>query len=155
MAQFSEKAERLLRKAGWYPGRNTDISGIVEEFQAIGCELFPVAREFLEEFAFLEIAYIFDTQRSLIGLVHFDPIRASGRYERVEEVYAQIVGKPLCIIGELEQDVLMMDPEGRVYNGLGTYLFLMNYTWVEAMNNMFSGEDLRFEKRLSPPPDQP
>lgn len=143
----------MLREAGWYPGRKADISGIVEEFQAIGCELFPVAREFLEEFAFLEIA--FTTVRGLTRYVHFDPIRASGRYERVKEVYAQIVGKPLCIIGELEQDVLMMDPEEQVYNGFGKYFYLMNQTWVEAMNTMFSGEDLRFEKRLSPPPDQP
>ena len=155
MVQFSEKAERLLRGAGWYPGRKTDISGIEEEFQEIGCDLFPVAREFLEELAFLEIVYIFDTQRSLTGLVHFDPIRASGWYERVEEVYARTIGRPLCIIGELGQDVLMMDPEGRVYNGFEEYLYLMNQTWVEALNNMFSGEKLKFEKCLSPPPDQP
>jgi hypothetical protein len=153
MARFSEKAERLLREAGWYPGRKADISGIVEEFQAIGCELFPAAREFLEEFAFLDTAYT--TDRGLTRYIHFDPIRASGRYERVEGVYSQIVGKPLRIIGGLGQDVLMMDPEERVYNGFDEYFYLMNHTWVEAMNNMFSGEDLRFEKRLSPPPDQP
>ena len=47
-----EIAKQQLRKAGWYEGRKIDLTKYEEAF---GCELFPAARKFLEEYGDLDI----------------------------------------------------------------------------------------------------
>lgn len=48
-------AKQQLRKAGWYEGRKIDLSKFEEEYAKLGCELFPAAKKFLEEFGDLDI----------------------------------------------------------------------------------------------------
>ncbi len=43
-------AKQQLRKAGWYEGRKIDLTKYEEAYAKIGCELFPAARKFLEEY---------------------------------------------------------------------------------------------------------
>lgn len=50
-----EIAKQQLRKAGWYEGRKIDLTKFEEQYAKIGCELFPAARKFLEEFGDLAI----------------------------------------------------------------------------------------------------
>lgn len=48
-------AKQQLRKAGWYEGRKIDLTKYEEAYAKIGCELFPAARKFLEEYGDLDI----------------------------------------------------------------------------------------------------
>ena len=50
-----EIAKQQLKKAGWYEGRKIDLTKYEEAYAKIGCELFPAARKFLEEFGDLAI----------------------------------------------------------------------------------------------------
>ena len=43
-------AKQQLRKAGWYEGRKIDLTKYEEAYAKIGCEIFPAARKFLEEY---------------------------------------------------------------------------------------------------------
>lgn len=45
-----EKVVYLLKKSGWYEGRKTDISKLVEMLEEAGFEVFEKAREFMTEF---------------------------------------------------------------------------------------------------------
>lgn len=44
----------LLKKSGWYEGRNVDISGFEQQCKEQGIELFDSAKKFLEEFIGIE-----------------------------------------------------------------------------------------------------
>lgn len=48
-------AKQQLRKAGWYEGRKINLTKYEEAYAKIGCEMFPAARKFLEEFGDLAI----------------------------------------------------------------------------------------------------
>ena len=48
-------AKQQLRKAGWYEGRKIDLTKYEEAYAEVGCELFPAARKFLEEYGDLDI----------------------------------------------------------------------------------------------------
>ncbi len=48
-------AKQQLRKAGWYEGRKIDLTKYEEAYAKIGCEMFPAARKFLEEYGDLDI----------------------------------------------------------------------------------------------------
>ena len=50
-----EIAKQQLRKAGWYEGRKIDLTKYEEEYAKLGCELFPAASKFLEEYGDLDI----------------------------------------------------------------------------------------------------
>ena len=47
---LTDIAKQQLKKAGWYEGRKIDLSKYEEAYAKIGCELFPAARKFLEEY---------------------------------------------------------------------------------------------------------
>ena len=47
---LTDIAKQQLRKAGWYEGRKIDLSKYEEAYAKIGCEMFPAARKFLEEY---------------------------------------------------------------------------------------------------------
>lgn len=52
---LTDIAKQQLRKAGWYEGRKIDLSKYEEAYAKLGCELFPAARKFLEEYGDLDI----------------------------------------------------------------------------------------------------
>lgn len=131
---LSDKAKEMLSKEGWYPGRKVDISKVVDELEV--CELFDAARVFLTEFYGIELRYVINETQNIWGLLHFDPLRASGRCERVMYVYSIAIDKPLCIIGEMEQDVLVMDSDGKIYNVFEYDFFLTGDTSYEAIENI-------------------
>lgn len=57
---LTDIAKQQLRKAGWYEGRKIDLTKFEEQYAKIGCELFPAARKFLEEFGDLKICDKFE-----------------------------------------------------------------------------------------------
>ena len=48
-------ATQQLLKAGWYPGRNVDISDQIEFWESLGYKSFDAAIKFMEEFGKLQI----------------------------------------------------------------------------------------------------
>jgi hypothetical protein len=55
---FSNVSQRVtddLAAAGWYPGRQIDLSHFQEKLRQAGYELFPAATEFMAEFGNLEV----------------------------------------------------------------------------------------------------
>ena len=52
---LTDIAKQQLRKAGWYEGRKIDLTKYEEGYAKLGCELFPAARKFLEEYGDLKI----------------------------------------------------------------------------------------------------
>lgn len=52
---LTDIAKQQLRKAGWYEGRKIDLTKYEEAYAKLGCEMFPAARKFLEEYGDLDI----------------------------------------------------------------------------------------------------
>lgn len=105
---LTDIAKQQLRKAGWYEGRKIDITKYEEEYAKIGCELFPAARKFLEEYGDLDIQdkYISPVKdkngnpttsinRSLINVANC----CGHRDRKLEEMVDKLFGQKILRVG--------------------------------------------------------
>ena len=106
-----DTAKQQLRKAGWYEGRKIDLTKYEEAYAKIGCELFPAARKFLEEYGDLDIQdkYISPVKdkngnpttsinRSLINVANC----CSRRDNELEEMVRNLFGQKVLKVGLID-----------------------------------------------------
>lgn len=91
-----DEMERILRRAGWYAGRQSDLS----EWESYGMPLFPAARAFLSEFGGLTFTDAEFGRRPLNRLIDFrpDPMYREATDAELEK----IAGERLYTIGSLD-----------------------------------------------------
>lgn len=113
---FSKETDALLIEAGWYKGRKIDIHEIEAWLTEEGYPIIPAVRDFLQEFGNLYIFYPALPSGAHKSRLHFDPVEAGESYAPfVTGVCSKIVGESVCVIGEDNQDMLMMGESGKVY----------------------------------------
>src|SRR5688572_8275606 len=107
---FPDKTLRALKQAGWYSEREVNINQWVDILIAQGFEIFPAVQDFLKCFGGLIIRYEFTEGTDVIKYqMHFD-IEEVCKEEIQEDAsyFSQVVGTPLCPIGNYDVDMLMM-----------------------------------------------
>ncbi|MGN0471049.1 MAG: SUKH-3 domain-containing protein [Acutalibacteraceae bacterium] len=114
---FDEKVKAVLEKAGWYEGRNIDISQQLFVLNDLGFEVFDKAIEFFKQYDQLKIPRLYDTNysggTSLNDFNHFNMlmmvqyIYTSKGNERTNRV------KALCSIKGCDEKIL---PIGSLHN---------------------------------------
>lgn len=113
--RFSDETEADLRRAGWYPGRKTDVEAWRPHLEASGFVFPDVVVRFLEEFNGLSFPYRGSGITRAKEAVEFDPFLAVGEENRFAQVGAGI-GRVLAPIGELDNRwFLGMDDTGGIH----------------------------------------
>jgi hypothetical protein len=114
---FTPETEKLLRRAGWYPGRQ-----VLDKVKlAEGFTLFPAAKSVLDEFGGLIIGERGPGRAKAKAVIEMDP--SSGEHlVETYKAYEHDQGVLLYPIGSehLEIVYLLIDAEGRCYLNVDT-----------------------------------
>jgi hypothetical protein len=116
MAELSPESQTVLRDAGWYPGRQVDISTWMARLEAGGVVAHDAARSFLAEFGGLTVDISGPGVNRMREPFELDPLLCSGEEDRFLEWSADIECS-LFPIGVLDMGryFLGIDEEGEVY----------------------------------------
>ena len=119
---LTDIAKQQLRKAGWYEGRKIDLTKYEEEYAKIGCELFPAARKFLEEFGDLKICDKFEFPYIKEGVLYNEsstqwPICTGHRDLELEKLIDELYGQKILGVGALEycEIYIYISEDGRFF----------------------------------------
>lgn len=103
--------DRVLRNAGWRPGRKINTSVWRDRLEMSGFVWTEAAEHFLSEFGGLVINQSGPGISCARGSFEFDPLLAEGEDDRFAE-WALVLGEPLSPIGELDHGRLFLGISG-------------------------------------------
>jgi hypothetical protein len=115
MDDYTIETERVLRDAGWTPGRRVDTGELRRRLEQFGFVVSEAAERFLSEFG----GPVFDISGPGISRAResfeFDPLLNEGEDDRFTE-WSETIGEPLTPIGELDQRYsLGISESGEIY----------------------------------------
>ncbi len=111
-----DEVERVLRAAGWQPGRQVDTTAWRQDLEKSGFRMHDGAERFLAEFGGLKV----DVRGPGVSVARvpfeFDPMLADGEDDRFAE-WGDDIGQALFPIGALDQGqfFLGISASGEVY----------------------------------------
>ncbi len=110
------EVERILRGAGWEPGRHVDTSTWRHLLEGDGFVMHEAAERFLGEFGGLSVEYGGAGISRAREPFEFDPLLGLGEDDRFSE-WGEVIGKSLFPIGELDRGrfFLGIDEAGAIY----------------------------------------
>jgi hypothetical protein len=116
MARFSAETDRVLREAGWAPGRRVDIQRWVVPLAAEGFRVQAAAEQFLSEFGGLAVNVSGPGLTAAREPFSFYPTSCSGEEDRISE-WGIDLGKNFYPLGEFGQRrfLLVIDETGEIY----------------------------------------
>jgi hypothetical protein len=152
----SPEAEPVLRRAGWSPEREVDISQWTESLRLDGNQVFPIAAEILRSYGGLSFRgspdkggprHEFD-----VNPVHW--YRERDRLEGIESV----TGRRACPLGETsEAAMLAVLEDGTVVGDLDGCILQIAENWKGALDNLIlgRGEDILLAEDYEPVEPRP
>jgi hypothetical protein len=134
MYHFSEETLTVLKKNGWTEDRHVDITDYEAYFAETQQPVSDIIREFLRSFGGIE-AITYNKQFHIeIDLFRINP-RLVGC--QILHVYAEKwIQKPLCGVGESDNDIFAMTPEGESFVIFDAYVFKIGNTVEEAVETL-------------------
>lgn len=138
--RWSAETDRVLRAAGWYPGRSVPT----EQWESTlrehgGFEIHPAARRFLAEFGGLAVDQEGPGVTMARAPFRLDPLAAEWDDE-IFDVLSEEAGVPLYPIGDAmrRNSYLGIAPNGAVYIGMDSVALLAE-TPDEALRKLVEG----------------
>ncbi|MGK4582246.1 SUKH-3 domain-containing protein [Kitasatospora sp. HPMI-4] len=126
--RFSDEVERVLRAAGWEPGRNVSIEPWRRMFEGSNLHMHEAAEHFLSEFGGLTVNPDGPGISRAPTQFELDPGLADGEEERFSE-WSEEIGETIVPIGELDR--------GRYFLGIDTSARIYIVTdWVSSFGEM-------------------
>ena len=153
MARFALETETVLRNAGWAPGRQTDISAWVAEWEKVGVSAHDAAQSFLREFGGLSVDISGPGITVARTPFELDPEQCEGEDDRFLD-WSEDIGHSLFPIGVLDMGryFLGIDENSEVY---ALELWVASYGRMpEAMDNLITGVRPVFIRELRTPRGQ-
>lgn len=143
MPELSKTTQKLLERAGWFPGRRIDISRYEEVLRTSRSPVHECVREFLSEFGGLHVETLKKGRD-----FHADPCLAASEFYIDDEglsEYNITVGAALCCVGVASRAhmMLLMDQSGRMYGVVDDLIYVIGDTPHAALELLCSGEPLR------------
>lgn len=146
--EFRESTIKLLRAAGWRPGRTIAVDAFERALAREGHPMPPIVGEFLGQFGKLKIT-VRPGPRYTRDQLRLNPCLAMEiTSAHVWGRYSARIGAVVCPIGAYNylHDMLMMTADGRVYGGYDQYLDLVGRSGEEAIDNILRGEEMWYEQ---------
>lgn len=156
----SPEAVVILRRAGWSPEREVDISEWVERLRSDGNDVFPIAEAILRSFGGL----CFRGDRPKRPTRHdfeIDPAYWYGERDRLEDI-EEITNSRACPLGITSgAAMLAVLEDGRTITDLDGCILLIARSWREALDNLILGQGEHvllaedYDKPVQPRPWRP
>ena len=144
MNQFSEQVAEILLKGGWHLGRRVPTDRFVDALKKEGFPIFESVVKFLGEFGGIRCTN--DKLPSpAVSDVHFDAVEASsGQAPYVEENYSRVIKRELCVIGEADNNylLLLIDKSGCFFAGCEEELSYLGNNQFIAIEALFDDSEL-------------
>lgn len=144
MTRFSRQSERVLRKAGWYPGRQvTELVSMWKSHPFIAdLEMFETAERFLLEFGGITVTQSGPGVTLARSPFKIDPTLAYYQSDLFKK-FGRMVDTRLYPLGEAADRwyYLAIGENGRVYYVMED-IMLAGYTADEALENLLIGRDV-------------
>ncbi|WP_066875012.1 SUKH-3 domain-containing protein [Clostridium mediterraneense] len=121
---MNKRTETLLKKAGWYEGKKIDISNIVKIYEESGKEVFPKAKQYLEEFGNIIIytKSIVDRKKMIpFHILDVEYLFERGYYEGLARQLELTLGEKVLKIGATSgyENHLYISESGNFYDSFG------------------------------------
>ncbi|MEU4065899.1 SUKH-3 domain-containing protein [Streptomyces wedmorensis] len=111
---WSSEVERVLREAGWHPGRAVDTTGWKQQLEQDGFRSHAAAEDFLRELGGLAVGHGGAGITRAREPFDLDPLLALGEADRFDE-WSEEIGHRLFPVGELAGGLLGLDEDGELY----------------------------------------
>ncbi|MGW1246567.1 SUKH-3 domain-containing protein [Streptomyces sp. NPDC002535] len=113
---WSPEVERVLREAGWHPGRVVDATCWKQQLEQEGFRSHAAAEDFLREFGELAVGHGGAGITRAREPFALDPLLALGEADRFDQ-WSQEIGHRLFPVGELADGLafLGLDEDGELY----------------------------------------
>lgn len=137
-----EKVNVILNQAGYFKGRKTDISTILRMYEECGYCYNVIQKQFIEEYAYLEIPYIHPIWKQEVSL-RLNPIEAQKAITMdVVEEYNEFIQDNLLIIGDIEMEnlTLFISEKGFYFAGYDDCLINWGDNFEVLLNKLILGE---------------
>lgn len=134
----------LLHEAGWFPGRNVDVTGDLAVLTAEGFEITTAAHDFLREYSGLDITW--ETKDN--------PLIVNGATVARDadvgwcEAYSTEIGSRLVPVAEYAHMTLYVDPDGGLWGGVGNEYGQVGSSLVDVIERIFLKPGQGFDRRL-------
>lgn len=157
MTSFSQTTTKILKQVGWFSERQIEIDPLVQELEKNGFEVYLTVKEFLQEFAGIQIP-LPSTKRDYhlnvdpqTAMEYFDgtpihPLRI--KFETENNATSCIIGYSNCDMME----TLSMDASGRVFGThiYGDFTLYGNSGSHFIENYLMRGDKDIFRRKISP-----
>jgi hypothetical protein len=133
-----DDAERLLRQAGWHPGRRQDITAIRELLETRGYDIPATTEDFFQEYDGLVIRFERHNREDSINF-SVERVCAIADPEWIT-YYGSQLGTPLTPVGfaNFEHLVIMQSSDGSFYVGYDEFFARVGATPLEMIRNIVS-----------------
>lgn len=136
MSEVSKHTQEVLKKNGWYEGREYDITFWVSELEEEGYRLNEYAKLVLKELGDLYIREQ-STEMYVSATFDFNPYNsASGEYDRLEEFELASRDK-MFPIGSLQDYIVYAGESKKIYLGDWEGLYMVGDSVEEYLENIF------------------
>lgn len=134
-ASFSPTVIDSLLAAGWHEGRCVST----KEYENLGCELFPTARQVLQEFAGLHIGNCGPGRECATSDVNIDPLLATHLAEELRG-YGRRLGTQLYALGDFQHShgYILIDEFGKSYL-LNDEMIPFAQSFADALEKLICG----------------
>lgn len=127
-------AVTLLRRSGWFPGRNVDVTDELAFIAAEGFQATPAAEGFLSQYSGLQIAW----ESKSNPLILSGRVAARGVDSAWCDAYSAAIGLTLSPVGQYSNMTVYIDPTGELWGGfdddygrVGSLLDVIRGTFLE------------------------
>jgi hypothetical protein len=135
----------LLHEAGWFPGRNVDVTSDLAALAAEGFEITAAAHNFLREFSGLDITW--ETKDNSL-IVNGATVARDADIGWCN-AYSTEIGSRLVPVAEYAHMTLYVDSDGGLWGGVGNEYGQVGSTLAEAIERIFLGRGQGFDRRLN------
>lgn len=134
--ELSKHTQEVLRKNGWYAGREFDITFWVSELEEEGYQLNEYAEVILKELGDIYVREQ-STEMYVSATFDFNPYNsASGENDRLEE-FELASGDEMFPIGALQDYIVYAGRSKRIYLGDWEGLYIVGDSVEEYLENVF------------------
>ncbi|WHX31874.1 SUKH-3 domain-containing protein [Brevibacillus agri] len=142
---MEDKVRDLLQKAGWFNGREVDISQYLDFLKDEEYYVFKGATDFLKEYGGLIIQFENPKRLDSYLTLNINPIdAASSIFREVSKRYERYCNESFVIVGEipLMEMTWYISSSGTFYGGNDDFLIRLGDDFCQALHNIVSGVKL-------------
>ncbi|MFD8495869.1 SUKH-3 domain-containing protein [Amycolatopsis sp. NPDC059657] len=141
-SEYERPAIRLLKRAGWEPGRSVGIADDLGALEMAGYEVFPRAVDFLREYSGLFLAISRPGEQDAIRFA----VRRACRQIDLDwvEVHSELAGVRLIPVGlvQVDQMTVLFGADGHFYGGYVYTFGKLGTDLLEFIENTVQGKGI-------------